>query len=114
VGLWEGGGGVSIELFLLATLIGGAASIVFGHVFSALPNPYKDYCQRWEALNAKNQETIEKLFGALEERNEQCNAWRECAKKLAQAVWQESPSLRIGSARHSALIEFERLKEGGK
>ncbi len=103
-----------MELFLLAALIGATSSVVVGRVFSAISKPYKDYCDRWEAINNKNQQTIEKLFGALEERNEQCNAWRECAKKLAQAVWQESPSLRIGSARHGALIEFERLKEGSK
>lgn len=40
--------------------------------------------------------------------------WRKCAEMLAQAVWQESPSLRIGSARHDALIEFDRLKEASK
>lgn len=36
--------------------------------------------------------------------------WRECAEKLAGALWQESPSLEIPSARHGALMEFEKLK----
>jgi hypothetical protein len=40
--------------------------------------------------------------------------WRECAERLAQALWQESQSLEIPSPRHNALVEFERLKEASK
>jgi hypothetical protein len=42
------------------------------------------------------------------------NQWREFAEKLAEALWQESPSLEIPSARHSALMEFEKLKQSDK
>lgn len=40
--------------------------------------------------------------------------WRECAEKLAGALWQESPSLEIPSAKHSALMECEKLKQSDK
>ncbi len=102
-----------MELFLLAALVGGASSIVFARVFSAMSNPYKDYCDRWEALNAKNQQQMEQMLGALEERNEQCNAWRECAAGLAHnlRIYMETHGACLGS---SAMSEFERLRGDAK
>jgi len=47
---------------------------------------------------------------ALNLLKEERDQWRECAERLAGALWQESPSLEIPSARHSALMEFEKLK----
>lgn len=104
---------MNIEIFLLAAIIGGASSIVFGRVFSAFDNPYKGYCDRWEALNNKNQQKMEKMLGALEERNEQCNAWRACAEDLAfnLRLYVETEGRWLG---RTALEAFERLKEANK
>lgn len=56
-----------------------------------------------------------------ENHNEEINAlvkqrdqWRECAERLAEALWQESSSLEIPSVKHSALMKFEKLKQSDK
>jgi hypothetical protein len=55
-------------------------------------------------------EFAQKLELQRDKARKERDQWRECAERLAEALWQESPSLNIFSQRHAALIEFEKLK----